>query len=256
MANRFIGWNTTTDGVSQVLVRNVGSPVIQKAISEERHLLLEPEAKRLCKEYDIPVTRFDVASTEDEAAGCAKVVGYPVALKVVSPQVIHKSDAGGVALALNDESQVRESFRRIVESVRRKVPDAKIEGIIVEEMARRGTEVIVGVTKDPQFGPCVMFGLGGIFVELLKDVAFRICPINEYDAREMIGEIRASPVLKGYRDSQPVDSEVIVSILLKVSKIAVENPSIEEMDLNPVIVYPDGAKVVDARVILSTGSQI
>lgn len=227
------------------------SEIIRRAYEEGRKHLLEPEAKAVCAEYGIPVPRGRVARTPDEAVEIAEEIGYPVVLKVVSPDVIHKSDVGGVLLNVIDEGGVREGFKRIVDAVRAHKPDAHITGILVEEMAPKGiVEVIVGAIKDPQFGQTLMFGLGGIFVEVLKDVSFRVAPIDEQDAYEMISEIKAYPILKGYRGQPPADVDTIAKILLSASRLVMELPEIKEMDLNPIIVYEKGAKTVDARIIL------
>jgi acetyl-CoA synthetase (ADP-forming) len=224
--------------------------VFAQARKEGRKYLLEPEAKALCQEYGIPVTKFKVATSVEEAVKFAEGLGYPVVLKIVSPEVIHKFDVGGVVLNLKNASEVKDAYDRIIKSVKKHKPEAKIVGVLVQEMAPASTEVIVGATKDPQFGPALMFGLGGIFVEVLKDVTFRIAPITEDDAKEMITEVKAYPILKGFRGQPPADIDAIANILLSTSKLVMEHPEIKELDLNPIIVYEKGAKTVDARVIL------
>lgn len=224
--------------------------VFAQAKKEGRKYLLEPEAKALCQEYGIPVTKFKVATSVEEAVKFAEGIGYPVVLKIVSPEVIHKFDVGGVVLNLKNASEVKDAYDRIIKSVKKHKPEAKIVGVLVQEMAPASTEVIVGATKDPQFGPALMFGLGGIFVEVLKDVTFRIAPITEDDAKEMITEVKAYPILKGFRGQPPADIDAIANILLSTSKLVMEHPEIKELDLNPIIVYEKGAKTVDARVIL------
>jgi acyl-CoA synthetase (NDP forming) len=223
-----------------------------QAKKDGRNYLLEPEAKMVCMEYGIPVTRFKVALTSDEAVKFAEEIGYPVVLKIVSPDVIHKFDVGGVALNLKTLSEVKDAYEKILKNVKKHKPNAKIIGVLVQEMAPQSTEVIVGAIKDPQFGPALMFGLGGIFVEVLKDVTFRIAPITESDAREMITEVKAYPILKGYRGQPPADIDAIVSILLSTSKLVMDHQEIKELDLNPIMVYEKGAKTVDARIILES----
>jgi len=227
-----------------------GNAVFNEARKEGRKYLLEPEAKTICMEYGIPVTRFKVAENETEAAQFAREIGFPIVLKIVSPDVIHKFDVGGVVLNLNSETEVRTAYNRILENVKKHKPNARILGLLVQEMAPQSTEVIVGATKDPQFGPALMFGLGGIFVEVLKDVTFRIAPISESDAKEMINEVKAYPILKGYRGQPPADVEAIVKILLNTSRLVMEHQEIKELDLNPIMVYEKGAKTVDARIII------
>ena len=226
------------------------SKIFEEARKEKRNFLLEPEAKTICREYGIPVTKFRVAKTAEEAVKFAEEIGYPTVLKIVSPDVIHKFDVGGVILDLNSPKDVRDAYKKILENVKKHKPEAKVKGILVQEMAPSSTEVIVGSTKDPQFGPALMFGLGGIFVEVLKDVTFRIAPITEQDAQQMITEVKAYPILKGYRGQPPADINAIVKILLNTSKLVMDHLEIKELDLNPIMVYKKGAKTVDARIIL------
>jgi len=226
------------------------SKIFDKVEKEGRKFLLESEAKTVCRAYGIPVTDFKVAKNEAEAVEFADEIGYPVVLKIVSPDVIHKSDVGGVIINVKDAEDVQKAYEQIMDSVKRHEPNAEIVGVLVQEMAPQSTEVIVGATKDPQFGPTLMFGLGGIFVEILKDVTFRIAPVTEDEAREMITAVKAYPLLKGYRNTPPADIEAIVKILLNTSRLVMEHQEIKELDLNPIMVYEKGAKTVDARIIL------
>jgi acetyl-CoA synthetase (ADP-forming) len=221
-----------------------------RAYREERKYLFETEAKTVCMEYGIPVTKFKLAENEAEAVKFAEEIGYPVVLKIVSPDIIHKSDVGGVIVGLKSAKDVRNAYKQIIGNVKKHRADAKIVGILVQEMAPSSTEVIVGAIKDPQFGPALMFGLGGIFVEVLKDVTFRIAPITKDEASEMIAEVKAYPLLKGYRNMPPADVEAIVQILLNASRLVMDHQEIKELDLNPIMVYEKGAKTVDARIIL------
>lgn len=217
------------------------------AAGRGRGWLLEPEAKWLCKEYGLPVGEWAVVKGPEEAAKEAERLGYPLAAKIVSPDVIHKSDVGGVALNVDADS-VREVFRRM-----RGVAESngyRFEGVLLERMAPTGLETIIGAKRDPQFGPVLMFGLGGIFVEVFKDVAFRVAPIERADAEEMISELKAYPVLRGIRGRKPSDMEGIIDALLRVSRMVKDLEEIKEIDLNPVIVYERGCRIVDARVIL------
>ena len=226
------------------------SKIFEEAVGEGRDFLFEDEAKALCGLYGLPVTRIEVVEAEDDAVRVAEGFGFPVVLKIVSPQVLHKSDAGGVLINIRDAEGVREGYKKIIENVKARVPDAEITGILVQEMAPDGTQVIVGSTKDPTFGPTIMFGLGGIFVEVLKDVSFRLVPITRVDAEEMVREIKAYKILEGVRGMPPADQETILDILMKTSEMLVECPEIKELDMNPILVYEKGAKIVDARVIL------
>jgi acyl-CoA synthetase (NDP forming) len=226
------------------------SKIFDQVKKEGRKFLLESEAKTVCRAYGIPVTDFKVAKNDAEAVKFAQKIGYPVVLKIVSPDVIHKSDVGGVIINVKDAEDVQKTYEQIMDSVKRHKPNAKIVGVLVQEMAPQSTEVIVGATKDPQFGPTLMFGLGGIFVEILKDVTFRIAPVTEDEAREMISAVKAYPLLKGYRNTPPADIEAIVEILLNTSRLVMEHQEIKELDLNPIIVYEKGAKTIDARIIL------
>jgi len=224
--------------------------IFEEARSEGRKFLLETEAKTVCKEYGIPVTELKIAHTAEEAAKFSEQIGYPTVLKIVSPDVLHKFDVGGVILNVNSQEEARNAYNQIIENVKKHKPDAKIVGILVQEMAPSATEIIVGAIKDAQFGQTLMFGLGGTFVEIMKDVSFRIAPITEEDAQEMITEIKAYPILRGYRGQAPRDIDAITKILLDTSKLVMDHQDIKELDLNPVMVYEKGAKTVDARIIL------
>jgi acetate---CoA ligase (ADP-forming) subunit beta len=224
--------------------------IIAQAQKEGRKALLEPEAKTICTDYNIPVTKFAVAKNENEAAKHAQTIGFPVVLKIVSPDIIHKSDAGGVIVNLKTPDEVKAGYSKIFENAKKYKPDAQIIGVLVQEMAPQSTEIIIGSVKDPQFGQTIMFGLGGIFVEILKDVTFRVAPITEQDALEMVTGLKAYTLLKGYRNTPAADIPAIVSLLTSVCKLVMEHPEIKELDLNPVMAYPKGTKTVDARIIL------
>jgi acetyl-CoA synthetase (ADP-forming) len=233
------------------MVANSVDKIINGALSSGRNFLLEPESKEVVGSYGMPVTKFKVAKAVEEAVKFSGEIGYPVVIKIVSPDVLHKSDVGAVKINLKNADEVRAAFSDIIKNVKKFKSDARIIGVIVEQLAPQGNEVIVGMAKDPQFGPALMFGLGGIFVEVLKDVAFRIAPLTEYDAREMIQEIKGYPVLTGIRGQKPADINSIVDIILKVSKLVTEHTNIDQLDLNPILVYEKGARIVDARIILS-----
>ncbi|MEM1538485.1 MAG: acetate--CoA ligase family protein [Candidatus Nezhaarchaeales archaeon] len=229
-------------------LRSVVERIIKVAATEGRDWLLEPEAKEVCKAYGIPIPAFKVVGSEEEAVLIANQLKYPLVVKVVSPDVPHKSDVGGVVLNVTDQNVLRTAYRNVLQNVKRFKPKARVLGVLIEEQAPPSVEVIVGLTVDPQFGPAVMFGLGGVFVEVLKDVSFRIAPIEEDDAWEMVREVKGYPILDGYRGRPRLDVEAVVKMLVKVSDMAMENPEIQQLDLNPVLVYEKGALAVDARI--------
>jgi len=215
-----------------------------------RILLTEVEAKKILGEAGIPVQKTVLAKNKKEAVEIATEMGFPVALKIVSPDISHKSDMGGVKLKLANATQTANAYKEIMDAVSQKAPDAKILGVSVQKMARPGVELIVGVNHDPQFGPMIMFGMGGILVEILKDVSFKLIPLTRRDASDMITEIKSYPVLKGYRGQEPVNIPALEELLLNVSKFIEKNPQIKELDLNPVFGYRDGLVAVDARIVL------
>ena len=217
---------------------------------EGRRILTEYESKNFLKRMGIPVVETRLAKTQKEAVLLSRKIGFPVALKISSPEITHKTDSGGVRLSLNNMKEVKSAYHEITEGVLKQYPNATIQGVSVQKMAKPGTEVIVGTSKDPQFGPVIMFGLGGIFVEVLKDVSFRIIPLSRKDALEMIEEIKGYPLLQGYRGKESVDIPALTKIILKISRVMEENPNIKELELNPIIAYKKGALAVDARIIL------
>jgi len=219
-------------------------------ISEQT--MTEHETKLLLASYGIPVTKEEVATSAAQAAHIAEKIGYPLALKVNSRQITHKSEAGGIRLNLTSKSAVIKAYSEILSDCQKYAPKVRIEGVLVQEMAKEGIEVIIGISRDPDFGLVLMFGLGGIFVEILRDVSMRLVPITRRDAEEMVREIKGHQILAGARGKPRADIEVIISLLLKVSNLALDwNGSISELDLNPVVVFEDGqgAKVLDALCI-------
>ena len=223
--------------------------IIEKAKKEKRSLL-ETEAKVLLREYGIPVPNFELIKSEEIIAGLSKEISFPIVMKIVSPDIIHKSDAGGVKLDIKDEKEAKLAYQEIIFNVKKYNKEARIEGVIIYPLISKEIEVIVGMIKDPHFGPVTMFGLGGIFVEVLKDISFRIIPLEERDAREMITEIKGYEILKGARGEVPKDIKAIKDVLMKISQLTMENPEIKEIDLNPVFVFEKGLQVIDARMIL------
>jgi acyl-CoA synthetase (NDP forming) len=210
--------------------------------------LSSDEARAVLRACHIPVVESRLASTGEEAVAAAQAIGLPVVLKVVSPQVVHKTDVGGVALDLRTTDDVRVAFDRMIETVRRNVPGAVIEGVLVEQFMRGGRETIIGMSLDPAFGPVLMFGLGGIFVEVLRDVVFRIQPVTDIDAREMIAGIRGVKLLEGVRGEPPADRDLLAEVIQRVSQLVGEHPEITELDINPFVVFEAGGAAVDARI--------
>ncbi len=232
--------------------------IFKTALEEGRTFVLENEAKDIMKAYGIPIPSYATAATADEAVTKAKEIGFPVVLKILSKDILHKSDAGGVKVNLKTEDEVRKAFDTIMENAKKYGKEKGIDvdlsrGVFISAFAEMGTEMIVGVTKDPQFGHALMAGLGGIFVEVLKDVSFRLIPFNEADAREMLHELKAYKILEGIRGEAPRDVDELVQVMLAVSKMIEENPEITELDCNPTFVYEKGkgALVVDARILIS-----
>lgn len=224
--------------------------ILEKAKKRRMPILAEIESKQLLQEAGISIVETKLATSMKEAVNLSKEVGFPVVLKIASPDVIHKSDAGGVKVGLKNATQVSNAYREIMTSVKKKHPKATIEGVSIQPMAKPGVEIIIGMSKDAQFGPVLMFGLGGILVEILKDVSFRIVPLTLRDAKEMIREIKGYPVLEGYREQEPANIPLLEEMLLKVSDFAEKNPEVKELDLNPIFAYRDSAVAVDARVVL------
>ncbi|MFC1849598.1 acetate--CoA ligase family protein, partial [candidate division CSSED10-310 bacterium] len=224
--------------------------IIAHAYAENRTLLLEHEAKKLLALHKAPVTVDELARNGAEAKEIAKRMKQLVAMKVISPDIIHKSDAGGVLLNLN-ENTVEDAFKTILDNAQQYNKNADIQGCLICPMISKGIEMIIGTKNDPQFGPIIMFGLGGIFVEVMKDVVFRVIPLNQQTASTMITEIKAYPVINGGRGSLVVDKEKLTSILMTVSDIIEAYPEIAEMDLNPIIAHEQGISIVDARIILN-----
>jgi len=232
--------------------------VLSTCRSQERTVVLEHEARQALEDAGVVLAPAMLAGTSDEAVEAFKSLGrVPVAMKVVSCDIIHKSDAGGVILNLADEAAVRKAFDEIVDNARRYTNvragrDPDIAGLLVTPMARNngGIEVIIGMVRDPSYGPVLMFGLGGVLVEVLKDVVFRSLPLTEEDALSMLAEIRASKILDGVRGAPPIDKEALVRLMLGISDLCTAFPEIAELDLNPVLAYPLGVSILDARILL------
>jgi acyl-CoA synthetase (NDP forming) len=220
---------------------------------EEGLFVLEPDAVEYLRQYKIPYPQHGLARNVNEAVSIADSLGYPVVLKIVSPNVVHKSDAGGVQVGLQNPHQVRTGYGQILDRVRAAVPGATITGTLVCKQAAKGVEVIVGAVEDPVFGPTIMFGLGGIFTEVMRDVAFRIAPIERLDAEEMVREIRGYPVLAGTRGEPGCDIHELINLLMALSRLVTEITDIQELDLNPVRLFEAGLMVLDVRMVRRGG---
>ncbi len=228
--------------------------IFEQVRSEGRLSIGDAEAREIMQAYGISIPRSELAETAEEAVEIAEKIGYPVVMKIASPDILHKTDIGGVKLNIQSPADVRDAFDLLVYRATHYMPEAQIWGCLVQEMVRGGKEVIVGMKRDPQFGPLMMFGLGGVYVEALKDVSFRVAPISRQEAREMISEIRAYDLLKGVRGEKPSDVEAIVDCLLRLSQLAIDFPEIVEMDINPLVVFEAGRGVmgVDMRLVLAS----
>lgn len=211
--------------------------------------LLEPEARRVLEHYKIPLPEWKFIKTVEEAKEFARKFGYPLVLKIVSKDIIHKSDVGGVIVNIKSEQELEKAVEKISTNVKKKAPKARIDGLLIQKMVEEGLEIIIGGKTDEQFGQTIAFGLGGIFTEVFEDVSFRIVPIARNDAEDMIREIKGYKILKGYR-GKSYDVGALVEILLKTSRLLEENQEIRELDINPVIALSKGAVAVDARIII------
>jgi len=232
--------------------------VLSRILKDGRRQVGEVEAKEILRAYDFGVPEGHVARTSDEAVDIAKRIGFPVAMKIVSPQILHKSDFGGVKVNLGTAEAVRDTYDLMILRIPMRVPDAVLEGVLVERMAHPGREVIMGMSRDPQFGPMLMFGLGGIFVEVMKDVAFYIAPITADEAMQMLEGTKSYALLKGARGESGVDLSAIARGLQRISQLVTDFPIIQELDINPYIVGPVGTEpvVADARMILAEGGEL
>jgi len=221
--------------------------------SEDRLKVGDAEARQIMRAYGFTIPESELARDPEEAVSIAEAIGYPVALKIASPDILHKTDIGGVKLNLRSATDVKDAFDLVTYRARRYMPEANIWGALVQQMVPQGKEVIIGVNRDPQFGPLLLLGLGGIYVEVLKDVSTRIAPVARWEAEEMIGELRSAPLLRGHRGEPPADLEAIVDCMLRVSQLAVDFPEIVELDINPLMVHEKGkgAVALDMRLVLS-----
>jgi acetyltransferase len=226
--------------------------VLAQVRADNRLTIGDSEAREILEACGIPTPRTHLARTPDEAARYADEIGFPVVVKIASPDILHKTDVGGVKLHVSTPTDVRDAFELMVYRAGRYMPDAEVWGCIVQEMVLDGKEVIVGMNRDPHFGPLMMFGLGGIYVEALQDVAFRLAPMERREAREMLGEIRAHNLLRGVRGERRSDIEAVAETLLRLSQLVVDFEEIVEFDINPLTVFEEGRGVmgIDMRLVL------
>ncbi len=236
------------NNLQQDIVQNT----LEKVKNEGRLVLLGSEAARVVSAYGIPAAPIHLATTPEEAAEIAQAIGFPVVMKVASPQIMHKTDVGGILTNLQTAGEVRKGFLQISENVHRYFPDLAIHGVEVQKMMPRGDEVLIGMTRDVQFGPLIAFGLGGIYVNLLKDVAFRLAHrLTRREIQSMIMETKAYTLLRGYRGEKPRDIKSLVEVIARVARLAMDFPAITEMDINPLFAYPDGAVALDVKITIS-----
>jgi acetyl coenzyme A synthetase (ADP forming)-like protein len=227
--------------------------ILDKVRAEGREALTAPEGKRVCDAYGIPTPGEGLAATAQDAVALAGKIGFPVVLKIVSPDILHKTEAGGVLVAVSDEDAVAAGFDTIVANAKKYDATARIDGVQVQQMVGGGQEVIIGATTDPTFGKVVAFGLGGVLVEVLKDITFRLAPLDQAEAVSMLDGIKAAEVLKGARGADPVDADTLADVIRRVSELVTDFPEIAEFDLNPVFATANGATAADVRIILQTG---
>ncbi len=224
--------------------------IFNQARKERRNNLTELESREILKFYGISVVEGVVVQQIEGAMDFANKYGYPIVLKIVSKDIIHKTDVGGVIAGIKNEKELREGIINLIKNIKKERPKARIDGIFVQKMLPKSTEIIIGGKKDPTFDQVLLFGLGGVFVEVFNDVSFRVVPIKEKEAVDMISEIKGVKILQGIRGESPVDFKSLVDILIKTSRMLEESPDIKELDINPVFAFSDKAIAVDARIIL------
>jgi acetyltransferase len=248
--NRYRERLARRDGVVRTfdVDREGAASILEHGVAGADGQLGAPDALALLSAYGIPTVGSRLATSAEQAAGAAQEIGFPVVLKVVSPDIVHKTDAGGVALALRPAAEGRLSFGAIVDRAIAYAPGATIQGVLVEKHVHGGRETIIGMSQDSVFGPLLMFGLGGIYVEALADVVFRLQPVTDADARDMVASIHAHMLLEGVRGEPPSDIGLLVETIERVAQLAADHPSIEELDINPFVVFENGGCAVDARV--------
>ena len=230
---------------------NTITKIFDDAIKTDHKVITEEAAKLILKKYKISVPRFSLVNSSQQAAKNSKKLGFPLVMKVVSPQILHKTDVSGVKVGIDNVADVKKTFNDMYGRLSKK-KDVDVKGILLEKMVPKGVELIVGIQNEPQFGPVIMVGLGGVLTEIFKDVAFRMLPITTADAKSMLNELKGFQILKGFRGSKPVDLNMLAKALIQIGKIGVDYADyINSINFNPIVVYPKSYKVVDAKIILN-----
>ncbi len=224
--------------------------LIQECLRDGRRVMPELEAQRLCAAYSIPCPPTKVALDAEECVAFAREIGHPVVMKVLSRQIVHKSDVGGVVVGIRDDREMETAFADMSSALKRNCPDAEIDGYVIQKMMPAGVEVVVGALRNAQFGPVVMFGMGGVYIEVFKDVEFRLAPLGRDEALRQIRETGISELLKGVRGQAPCDVDALAELVVNVGGLICDFEEIREIDFNPVLSYPDGAVAVDARIVI------
>lgn len=224
--------------------------LIKEYLQAGHRVMPELAAQKLCAAYDIPCPPTRVGQSADECAAIGQAIGYPVVMKVLSRQIVHKSDVGGVIVGIQSAAEMAAAFATMSSSLRQNCPEATIDGYVVQKMMPAGIEVVVGALRNPQFGPVVMFGMGGIYIEVFKDVQFRLAPLSRDEALRQIKETRISELLKGVRGQQPSDVDALATLIVNTGKLIYDFTEVREIDFNPVLSYPDGCMAVDARIVI------
>jgi len=225
--------------------------IIDEAVARGQKALSEYEAKKFLAEHKIPVTKEELVVGEDEAVAAAEKLGFPVVLKANGPDIAHKTERNLVQVGLDGPEEVRRAYKEIVENL----GSDPYDGVLVQEMIKGERELVVGLVRDPQFGPCVMFGLGGIFTEVLKDTSFRVAPIEKYDALQMMEEIKSKAILGPFRGKEPVNRDLLADILIAIGNIGMDYDAVKEIDMNPVIIQGADPVVVDSLIVLGNGTK-
>jgi len=230
---------------------NIITKIFDDTIKTDHKIITEEAAKSILKKYKVSVPGFSLATSANQAVRDAKRLGFPLVMKVVSPQILHKNDVDRVKVGIDNTADVRKTFNDMYGRLSKK-KGVNVKGILLEKMVPKGVELIVGIQNNPQFGPMLMVGLGGVLTEIFKDVAFRMLPVTTSDAKSMLNELKGSKILKGFRGSKPIDLNMLAKALVQIGKVGVDNADyINSIDFNPIVVYPKSYNVVDAKIILN-----